>query len=401
MKKVKVVAIAFAFALVLVASTAHPVAAASRYDTLSSYMADNYDAVRGGYILPIDSVARVRPTYAAISIMSEVGTLEQRPPPISITLALDFLENHQWLNGDENEEASFGGFSNYLLAQVLSEVNYQGLLIWQTFSETSFSDIPGIGDYEINVTANAFWINKTLADDGGYGNVQDANSDMISTFHAIASFRILEDLYPLENVWNTYVNESAVLSWIDSCRDGDAYMLSPISSRVGVSATAAAILAYKAIDPLSSVPGAASVQSWLLDRQILDYPDSEYIGGFEESDSTDESNIVSSYYALSALDSLNAVSNINDTAAVSFILNCQATDGSWGNSPGFAEGSLLFAAYACQMLNMISPGSALSTLSSSLDPNTPGSVPIDWRGYVIVGIVVVAVLVALFTLRMD
>ena len=73
MKKVKVVAIALAFTLVLVASATQPVAAASRYDSLSSYMADKYDIVRGGYFLPFDGVTRVNPTYAAFSIISLIS----------------------------------------------------------------------------------------------------------------------------------------------------------------------------------------------------------------------------------------------------------------------------------------------------------------------------------------
>lgn len=401
MNKNKVVVIAFAFALVLLTATAQPVVAASRYDTLSSYMADNYDAIRGGYLLPFDGVTRIDPTYGALSIMDEIGALAQRPPQISITMAMEFSENHQWLTGDENDESSFGGFSNYLLAVVTNDVNYHGLLLWQILKSSALGDIPGVDDYEINVTANAFWINKTVSEAGGYSDFKESNENMMSTYYALASYRILQNMYPLENVWTTYVNETAVLTWIESCRDGDSYKLSPESSRTSVSATAAAVLAYEAIDPASTIPGVASVQSWLVDRQVSDYQEPEYIGGFEEGNATDEPNIVSTYFALSALNSMTALSNVNATSVVSFILNCQATDGSWGNSPGFAEGSLLFSAYVCQMLNMLDTDSALGTLSSSIDPSTEGSIPIDWRIVVVVGVVLVAALIALYSLRMD
>ena len=401
MKKVKVVAIALAFTLVLVASATQPVAAASRYESLTSYMTDRYDTVRGGYNLPFDGVARVNPTYAAFSIMSEVGALAQRPPPISVPLALAFVENHQWIHGDENEEVSFGGFSDYLLGPTSSEVNYDGLLLWSILKDPSMNDIPDISDYDINATANAFWINKTVSVDGVYGNVQGADPELISTFQALTSFRILDDLYPLDNAWDTYVNETAVLAWIDSCRDGDSYKLSPDSSRTSVSATAAAILAYEAIDPISSVPGQSNVQSWLLDRQVLEHDGPEFVGGFEEGNSTDEPNILSTYYALSALDSLNALTNINETAAQSFILNCQAADGSLGNIPGFEEGSLLYASYVVQMLNMEPFDGALIILSSSVDPGSIGVSAFDWRVIVVIGIVVVAAVLALYTLRMD
>ncbi|MHA1943282.1 MAG: prenyltransferase/squalene oxidase repeat-containing protein, partial [Candidatus Thorarchaeota archaeon] len=363
MNKVKVVAIAFAFTFVLVAFAAQPVAAASRYDSLNSYMSDNYDVVRGGYILPTDRVTRVNPTYGAISIMNEIGSLTQRPPPVSITLVLDFSSTHQWLTNSPEDEPRYGGFMDYLLGPVNARTNYHGLATWEILKSNILSDIPGVDDYDINATANAGWVNRT-ASDGGYGSNPDADPDLISTYYALASFRILDNVYPTENVWFTYVNETATIEWIESCKDGDTYMLSPVSDRSSVTATAAAVLAYNAIDPLSLVPGASSIQTWLLNRQILDYQEPEFVGGFEEGNATDDPNLVSTYFALSALDNLNAVPSINVTAAESYILNCQSEDGSWSFIPGLSTGSLVYSAYACQMLNMITPGSALSKLSS-------------------------------------
>ncbi|MFW9770238.1 MAG: hypothetical protein ACFFEM_15585 [Candidatus Thorarchaeota archaeon] len=399
MKKVKFVAIALAFTLVLVASTAQPVAAASRYDILSSYMTNHYDTVRGGYFLPFDGVTRINPTYGALSIMNEFGSLSQRPPPIAITDVLDFVEDHQFLSNED--DTNYGGFSNYLLADVVGDVNFNGLLLWEMLKDPRFNDIPGVNDYDINATASALWINSTLSGDGGYGFIPGADAELISTFRAVVSFRIIEDIYPLEHIWDTYVNETAVLAWIETCRDGGYYKLSPDSSGSSVTATAAAVLAYEAIDPLSSVPSASSVQNWLRERQILDYPYPEYIGGFEEGNATDAPNLVSTFYAMSALETMNAISGVNISALENFVIKCQALDGSWANSPGFSEGSLLYAGYACQILNMDSPGRALSLLSSLPDPNEGGPATYDWRIIVVIGIVLVAAVVAFYALRMD
>lgn len=398
MNKVKVVAIAFAFTLVLVAFAAQPVTAASRYDSLSSYMNDNYDAVWGGYLFPVDRVTRVDPTYGAISIMNEIGSLNQRPPPISITLALDFLVKHQWTTGDPENTPELGGFMDYLLGPVIASTNYHGLVAWQFLK--SQSDIPNIDTYDINATANAFWINRTSSE-GGYGSETDANPDLISTFYALASLRLIDLMYPLENAWDTYVNETATIEWIESCRDGDAYMLSPASKRASVTPTAAAVLAYNAIDPLSLIPGASSIQTWLLNRQVLDNQELEFIGGFEEGNATDVPNLESTYFALEALDTLNALTSINVTAAESFILNCQSADGSWGNVPGLSRGSLVYSAYACQMLNMEPFSGALNTLSSSVYPYSQGETPFDWRVVVVLGIIVVALVISVYALRMD
>lgn len=398
MKKVKVVAISLAFALVLIAVAAPPVAAASRYDSLTSYMADNYDAVRGGYKLPFDGVTRVNPTYGAISIMDEVGVLAQRPPPISVPNALEFSSNIQWLTGDENEEPYYGGFSDYLLGPVTTATNYHGLRLWQILKNEG--GIPGTDEFDINQTANAFWINKT-SDSGGFGSASEVYPDLVSTYYALASLRIIDQLYPLENAWDTYVNESATIEWIESCRDGDAYMLSPISDRASVTATTAAVLAYYAINPVTLVPGASSVQTWLLNRQVLEYQEPEFVGGFEEGNATKDPNLVSTYFALSALDTLNAIPSVNATAAESFILNTQSTEGSWGLVPGVSKGSLLYSAYACQALNMLPFEGAFSTLSSSVDPNSQGSSSFDWRIAVVLGIIVVAMVISAYALRMD
>ena len=399
MKKVKVVAIALAFTLVIVASAAQPVAAASRYDLLRSYMTDHYDTVRGGYFPPSDRVTRINPTYGALSIMKEVGSLASRPPPITITDVLNFVETHQFLTTEDEPE--YGGISDYTLGPVTNEFNYNGLLLWSILKDPSLSDIPGVNDYAINASANALWINSTLSEDGGYGAYPEADPDLISTFRALASFRIIEEMYPLEHAWDTYVNETGVLAWIESCRDGAVYKLSPDASRAGVSATAAAVFAYEAVDPITLVPGATTIQNWLRERQLLDVEDPEYVGGFEEGNATDAPSLMSTYYALTALESMNALSGVNVSAVENFIVNCQAEDGSWANSPGFSKGSLLYAAYAFQILDMDSPGRALSLLSSLADPWEQEPSTFDWRIVIVLGIVVVAAVVAIYALRMD
>ncbi len=363
-------------------------------------MSDNYDAVRGGYMLPTDGVTRVNPTYGAFSIMDETGAILQRPPPVSIPMALDFAVKHQWLSGDPAETPRYGGFMDYLLGPVTAATTYHGLVTWQLLKDQA--GIPGTADYDLNSTALAFWVNRTVSEDGGYASEVGANPDLISTYYALASFRIIDEIYSSVDAWNTYVNETATLEWIESCKAGEAYMLSPTSERMSLTATAAAVLAYNEIDPVSLIPDATGIQSWIVDRQVLDYEDADFIGGFEEGNATDDPNLRSSYFALKALDSLNGLSSINATALENFILNCQSADGSWGFVPGLEAGSMVYSAYACQMLNMqpIFSG-ALSTLSSSVDPHSQETSPFDWRIFVVLGIILVALIAAIYALRMD
>jgi hypothetical protein len=50
---------------------------------------------------------------------------------------------------------------------------------------------------------------------------------------------------------------------------------------------------------------------------------------------------------------------------------------------------------------MDSPGRTLTLLSSSPDPNEGGPTTFDWRIIVVIGIVIVAAVIALYALRMD
>ncbi|MFX1605275.1 MAG: prenyltransferase/squalene oxidase repeat-containing protein [Promethearchaeota archaeon] len=399
MKKVKVAAIAFAFTLVLLAFTAQPVAAASRYDSLRSYVSSRYDAVHGGYTIPGEGVARVSPTYGAITVLNETETLGNRPPPVTITEVMDFAVKHQWTSGMAGAEPKYGGFMDYLLGPVNNEINYRGLVLWQLLRAQR--DIPGTESYSINATANLYWINTTQTESGGFGSEGGYYPNLISTGYALMSIRLINAMYPLLNAWDWLRNETATIEWIESCRDGDGYKLSPISSRASVSATAAAVFAYNALDPGAAVPNAGTLQSWLTSRQVLDYEDPTMIGGFEETDGTDDSNIRSTYFAVSALEILNAVSTINTTAAENFVLNCQSEDGSFGFIPGLSTGILVYSGYACEILNMPGFNGAFESLSSSTDPYSTSNTGIEWRLYVVVGIIVLAAVLAVLSVRHD
>ena len=262
------------------------------------------------------------------------------------------------------------------------------------------NDIPGTEDYEINATASLLWINKTQTVSGGFGIYTGQEPDLLSTAYALMSIQLIHTMYPLENAWNWLHNETATVEWIESCKDGVAYKLNPESAGVGVTATAAAILAYKALDPLAAVPDTANIRAWLLERQILDYELPEFVGGFEEGNGTAEPNLLSTYYGLTALETLATLSSVNTTAVESFILNCQTPDGSFAIVPGFSTGRLLYSGYACEMLSMAEFDGAMDILSSQ-DPYSPGGTGFEWRTYVIIGIVVVGIVLAVLAVRAD
>ncbi|MHA2081985.1 MAG: prenyltransferase/squalene oxidase repeat-containing protein, partial [Candidatus Thorarchaeota archaeon] len=140
---------------------------------------------------------------------------------------------------------------------------------------------------------------------------------------------------------------------------------------------------------------------WLGSRQILDYEAPEFNGGFEEGNGTESPNLLSTYFALTAMETLATLSTINVTAAELFILKCQSLDGSFATAPGFSTGTLLYSGYACEILSMAEFGGALSILSSSVDPHSISETGFEWRPLIIGGIVLIAVVLAALAVRAD
>jgi prenyltransferase beta subunit len=400
MKRVKVFTIAFAFVLVLIAASAQPVAAASRSDTLNSYISGRYDAQRGGYSPPSDSVVRVDATYGAVLALDELGSLSNRPPPINLTKALEVLILRQWSTNDpfdEFDKERYGGFSEYLVGPVTMEMTFMGMILHQRLRAQA--DYPGITTKDINTTALLVYLNRTQSSNGGFSSKPGLSPDIVSTYQALSIFEMLDDSYPSLSPWDWLANETATLEWINDCRDGVGFKLSPESDMLSVTATSAGIMALSIFQTVLSIPGLQATNEWVLQRQVFNGDAPEYNGGFEEGNGTNDANFVTTYNAMKLLELTGAISAVNETAAQGFILNCQAVDGSWGYIPNMEEGTLKYSGQACEALNII--GNAGTILAASQDPNTPSGIILDWRVFVVGGILLVALVIAIVSIRMD
>jgi prenyltransferase beta subunit len=395
MKRLRVVTLAIALAFVVMAFSIQPAAAASRYDTLRSYMNERWDPVRGGYSLP-DDVVRVDETYGAIVIMDETGTLAQRPPPVDITSVLNFTATYQLLTGDETEPR-YGGFMEFLLGPVTAERTHWGMLLWQILKNEP--NIPGSENEHINETAVLVFVNKTQTASGGFSAEPNVAPDIVSTYHSLATLAILDEMYPSLNAWSWLHNETATLEFIESCRDDNGFKLSPISDRIGITPTAAGLLALDVLNELSTYTHAGSMSTWILERQVLSFDVSEFIGGFEEANATGDPNLQSTYWAVNALEATGASDQINQTIMQSFVLNCQLESGVFGTAPGVSSGNLVLSSYAVEILAFI--GSPSNILASSADPYSTNPAWLDWRLIVIGLIALLAVALALLSIRMD
>jgi hypothetical protein len=404
MKRVKVITIAFAFMLVLVAATAQPVAAASRSDSLRTYISGRFDAERGGYSPPLDDVVRVDATYGAVLALNELGSLSTRPPPVNLTLVLESLVIRQWSIMDDPEDNGtgidwerYGGFSEYLVGPVTMKMNMMGIILYELLKAQG--DYPGINSVTFNQEAMLIHLNRTQTQSGGFSRIPGYSPDIVSTYQALYIINRLSIINTSLNAWSYLANETATIEWINDCKVGDAFKLNPNSDTLGVTATSAGIMALDILLYPSTVPGLQDAVNWVLDRQISDYSNDAFIGGFEEGLETGDPNLQTTYYALKLLDYAGAIESVNETAAINFILNCQVEDGSWGNTPGASLGSLSNAGKACELLNMF--GSAANILAAAEDPYSPGGFILDWRYIVVVSIILVALVVAVVSVRSD
>ncbi|MGY5881163.1 MAG: prenyltransferase/squalene oxidase repeat-containing protein, partial [Candidatus Thorarchaeota archaeon] len=385
-----------------VAATAQPVAAASRSDSLRSYISGRFDVERGGYSPPSDGVVRVDATYGAILALNELGSLDVRPPPVNLTQVLDSLIFRQWADDREGNATDvdyerYGGFSEYLIGPVTMKMNVMGIILHDLLKAQA--DYPGIPSIDIDTDALIVHLNRTHNADGSFSAVPLWNPDIVSTYQALFIINYLDINYPSLNAWDIVDNETATIEWIDNCRSDDGFKLSPESDTIGVSATSAGIMALDLLPSVITVPGLQAASDWVLDRQIGDAVNEDFIGGFEEGAATEDPNFQTTYNALKLLEFSGGLVTVNETTVIDFILNCQVEDGSWGYVPGAEIGSLVYAGQACELLNMF--GNAASILASSEDPNSPGGFIFDWRYLAVVGVIVVALVVAIISIRRD
>lgn len=400
MKKVKAAGLVIAFALVFLTVGVQPAMAnpGTRLDSLYAFVNERYDTVNGGFTLVGSEASRTEATYYAVEILDDLGYLTQRPPIYDWIRVKNFTQNVQWRSGGE-DSSRYGGIGPIIAVTPDMTTNYLGIKSWNKLN--AIADLPGIANVEeLNYTALVFHVNKSQSVDGGFGMDEDSPPDLHSTYMAlyIIDSVIGETEWTMDDI---LLNRTQTIEWILSCREGDAFMLSPASSTPGVTPTAAGLMSLEILNSVTRL-GADSqaIRNWILDRQMSEYDggDSVY-GGFEEGALTNDSNIITTYYALQGLAVINALGEVDAEIAARFILDCQAANGGWGNVPGLQVGIIENAGMAILSLRIL--GDDYSAMIYEEDPNDPTPPLLDWRVLFVAGFIVVAAVIALIALRMD
>ena len=396
MKKVQVAGLLIAVAILAMAFTTIPAAAypATRFESLNTYLTDRYDTAEGGYNFDGEGTSRIEATYSASVLWDAIGYLDARPPTVDLVKMANFTQKVQWDTGGESSER-YGGFASYIAGPVTVKTTHKAIALWKII--TAQSGIPGLVDVEINATATLMFINRTQTTNGGFSNEAEGNADIVSTYLALDVIHTLAN----ETPWtldSLLLNKTATIMWILNCREGDAYKLSPESTTAGVTPSAAALLSLRLLDALPAATVLQSTKNWILDRQDLNPEIAEMTGGFEEGILTNDTNLLSTHYALKAMDLLAAIQEVNETVT-QFVLNCQSLDGAWANAPGFEVGHIQFIANAMQCITLLEENHL--TVLSVEHPGTPSVPLVDWRLLFVVLFIIAAMIVGLIALRLD
>ncbi|MHA1771598.1 MAG: prenyltransferase/squalene oxidase repeat-containing protein [Candidatus Thorarchaeota archaeon] len=405
MNKIKAAGLIFAVTFVVLAVFIQPASAnpSTRIDSLYAYIGDQYDTVEGGYSLKAETLSRVEPTFAALEAYNIFGDLSSRPPVINLTDTKDFISRTQWILISEDKD-NYGGFSSFIAGNPEVQASYFAIRAWQILELQN--DYIGMTNVDINETAMLVFLNRTFTDDGGFAQTVGGKANILATYQALYVMDYMatrieeEDNIPYATTMTKWLNKTAVIEYILSCREGDAFMSTPDSKIAGVTPTAAALLSMDILKSLTTVANTQGIRDWLLARQVITPIAEEYVGGFTEGYLTNDTNLVSTYYALEGLKLLNALDSVNSSIATDFIINCQAADGSWALTPNNEEGETTYIGYAMQALSMLN-GDNVKTLLSVEDPNNPAPPLIDWRVLLVVVIFVLAAIAGVVALRLD
>jgi hypothetical protein len=398
MRSVKIAAVTIAIALVVLTLVAQPVSAnpATRRQSLRAYIDEQYDSTEGGYTRPGSQTSFVDSTFGAISIFDDWDLLGSRPPIIDFLKVKNFTQKLHWTLVSETTDR-YGGFGEFIAGSVNQKNAYDGINLFHLLSQNRMSDIPNIEQIEFNGTAALYWINQTQTESGGFSDQVGESPDMVSTFYALNSMEIALQTSE-EDTWEKWLwNSTATAEWILDCRIGDGFKLSPQSNIAGVTATAAAVLALSILG--ETVPNYQGIVNWILDKQVISSENDLFVGGFQESILTNDTNLASTYWALRALDLLGGIASVDDARAARFIVDCQAVDGSFGLVPDLNTGLLYYSSYAIKALSYL--GTEHEALLEEEDPNNRPPVLIDWRWGLVLGIIIVAAVGALYSVRMD
>ncbi|MEM2143320.1 MAG: prenyltransferase/squalene oxidase repeat-containing protein [Candidatus Thorarchaeota archaeon] len=385
--------------------TAQPVAASpsTRLDSVYSFLSSKYNKDGSGGYARESLASRAPSTYSAIYSLDKLGYLDSRPPIIDLVKVMNFTRWLQWKSGGESHER-YGGFSEFVAGPVSIATSFAAVSTVQLLKR--HSDVPNMQSISVNYTSLLVFVNKTRVSAGGFGSAPGRSADMLSTYMAISLIKTaveeLSSSAPSENLTKWLPNRDNLTQWILSCRVNstsyNGFKLSPASKTPGITPTASALMALSLLGQLDSVADLTGIGHWIIDRQANDtLPNLR--GGFMESVATNDTNLISTYYALKALSLIPGIVGLDSDASLDFVLRCQAADGSWSFTPGMTKGDIDYIYMAVESILLLNRDPRTALLVE--DPNSLAPPLVDWRIVFVIGFLVVGAAVGIVSVRRD
>lgn len=176
----------------------------------------------------------------------------------------------------------------------------------------------------------AVWINETQNIDGGFPNIENQSSTLESTYFAVKALLILG-----------YTPCNNITEYINQCWNADYGFGNTPNSSSNLQSTYYALSTLRALGVDISV---YKTEQWLIPLQ--NNISEDYYGAFSSDGKV--YNILSTCFALMALNLTNNIAQINKTSAYNWVKSCQNTDpnqptkyGSYSSTPTTQDYSVM------------------------------------------------------------
>lgn len=179
---------------------------------------------------------------------------------------------------------------------------------------------------------------------GGFKNSIKDNSSVMSTAQAIISLNNL-------NVENVTINDG-VISYISGCEQVDGgFPIDSISSISTLRSTFWAISALNSLDALDWIN--TETIFWIADRFMYNISEPWNYGGFENKENSSSVDLEFTFYGIATLSILDKLGEINESASLSYVKSKQLDDGGFEILEGIGFSDLAATFYAVSTLFII------------------------------------------------
>ncbi|MFX0168797.1 MAG: prenyltransferase/squalene oxidase repeat-containing protein [Candidatus Hodarchaeota archaeon] len=335
MRRLKSALILGAFVLVML-SPLTAMAASSRQDSIVLFSISCLDDTGGGLLHPGASTigATMSYSFAIANVFETMGVWEGADLLLPDRVLKDnmtaWIEQLQVTDSDALDYGGILAYSSASNATLMS--SFYAVLALTALAQTDALDDTSLLNFIINLQlTNATEHPETV---GGFTDrAFNSSATVAATYYALEILNTYDQL--------TLINQSLAISWLNSSQ----LLGSPSSTSYGgfangrnsttadLQSTFMAIRSLELLNALSVINQTATI-SYILPhyRSDLNYP--QFIGGFSTTPDDPVATHWATYYAVATLLLLGAEAQLTPDAIITWVLSTQNTDGGFADTPG-------------------------------------------------------------------